>query len=89
MKTAILSTIIKANIMANSGMNEIKAWIEEQRSNILVIFVPIFIILLILLGFSIAGSKRGLEENKPWIKNIIIGGLIITFAVTLVTILFG
>lgn len=89
MKTSIMTAIIKANIMANAGMNEIKAWIEEQKGNILVIFVPVFVVLAILLGFNIAASKRGLEDNKPWIRNIIIGGLIITFAATLVTILFG
>lgn len=87
--TALLN--VQTTILAKSsrGMADIKAWLEEQKQNILVIFIPLFIIFVILCGFSIAASKRGLEENKPWLKNIVIGGLLVSFAAIIVTILFG
>ena len=93
MKVKLMTALLNAQtaILAKSsgGMADIKAWIEEQKQNILVIFIPIFIIFVILCGFSIASSKRGLEENKPWLKNIVIGGLLVSFAAIIVTILFG
>ncbi len=70
-------------------MSEVQAWIETQKGNILMVSIPLLIIFLIACGISIASSKRGLEDNKPWLKNIVIGGFLVTFAVTLITILFG
>ena len=70
-------------------MNEILTWIETNKNNILMVTTPLLIIFVIVLGISIASSKRGFEDNKPWLKNIIIGGALILFASTLITILFG
>lgn len=70
-------------------MEEILVWIETQKSNILLVTTPLLVVFLIGVGICIASSKRGFEDNKPWLKNIIIGGFIILFAATLVTLLFG
>ena len=68
-------------------MEKFLAWLETQRANILLITTPLFVIFVILAGICIASSKRGLEDNKPWLKNIVIGIALVFFATTIVTIL--
>lgn len=70
-------------------MAEILAWLETQKTNILTVTTIIMVIIVILAAFSIGSSKRGLEENKPWLKNIVIAIFLISFATTIVTLLMA
>lgn len=69
-------------------MDEILKWIEEQKGNITMVAIPLMTVFAIIAGICISSSKRGFEENKPWLKNICIGGFIVTFAVTLLALFF-